>query len=265
MHKFNQLNQGSAYLRMKKQRQRAVNMNTIEGFTSSNTPQGYSCCSDCTPRYGFCPPTANDLQYEKDDDPTQRQAQMDKFNQLLSQYGGLYKDYMEDVNNYITHPPTGLLGQNVVVPQLGGAAPWGPGNEPPPPPSPACPPNTCVSYKGAKYRTLTGLNPNDPLGAPQAGGCESSSTASIPKGWQVAPANEDSKTVVGLYDWGCDVLILADGQGYNTKNYAANYDNTSPGAPFAAGNIYGTQLNTATPQVGGCSMAILLQTPPPVT
>ena len=271
MHQFNQLNQGSAYLGMRKQRQRSANMNIIEGFTNPNTPQAYSCCSsDCTPRYGFCPPTPDDLLYEKDDDPSQRLALMSKFNGLLSTYGGLFKTYNEDVINYVANRPndggpTGLWGQNVVVPQLDGPAPWGPGNEPPPPPSPACPPNTCVSYKGAKYRTLTGFDPNNPIGAPQDGGCENTSTASIPKGWQIAPANEDSTTVVGLYDWGCDVLILADGQGYNTKNYAANYDNTPPGAPFSPGNIYGTQLNTATPQVGGCSMAILLRVPPPAT
>jgi hypothetical protein len=124
MHKFNQLNQGSAYLRQRKQRQRSTNMNIIEGFANPPGPGAYSCCSsDCTPRYGYCPPTFDDLQFEKDDDPSQRQAQMNKFNQLLSQYGSTYKNYMENVVNYVASPPTGLVGQNVVVSQEGGEIP----------------------------------------------------------------------------------------------------------------------------------------------
>ena len=248
------------------------------GYKASCPAQGQaSSCSSTAgcPNYGFCPPTPADLLWKKDGCPGGSgvvgcKPPFDTLNTQRKNKTNYWTPYILDVSEYVLNRPndggpTGLWGQNVVVPQLGGPAPWGPGNEPPPPPSPECPPNTCVSYKGSKYRTLTGFDPNNPIGAPQDSGCENTSTASIPKGWQIAPANEDSKTVVGLYDWGTDVLILGDGQGYNTKNYAANYDNTPPGAPFSPGNIYGTELNTATPQVGGCYMAILLKTPPPVT
>jgi hypothetical protein len=290
---FPELNQGQAYLQRRNTVQQAMggHLNLIEGFAnppaavrpdavrpdaadwrdaagwhaSRNAGAGaYSCCSsDCTPRYGYCPSTFGDLQYEKDDNPSQRQAEMTKFNQLLSQYGGVYKNYIGDVSNYVTNPPTGLLGQNLVVPQLGGAAPWGPGHQSPPPPSPACPPNTCISYKGQQYRTLTGFNPNDPHGAPEAGGCDIEYTASIPKGWRIAPADADSIKVVGMYDWGVDVLVLEDGSGYNTKNYAANFAGTAPGALW--GSDIGVGLDTPTPNVAGCSMAILLKSPPHLT
>ena len=97
------------------------------------------------PNYGFCPPKQSDLLWKKDGCPGGSgvvgcKPPFDKMtSQINMQYGGpykdkapralggLYKDYMDDVNKYINNPPTGLLGQNVVVPQLGGAAsPWPP-------------------------------------------------------------------------------------------------------------------------------------------
>ena len=265
---YNQLNQGSAYLRMRKQRQRSTNMNIIEGFANPPGPGPYSCCSsDCTPRYGYCPPTFDDLQYEKDDDPSQRQAQMNKFNQLLSQYGSTYKNYMEDVVNYVANPPTGLLGQNVTVQQLSGPAPWGPGNEPSPP---ACPPDTCITYNGSKYRTLTGLNP---LAVGSA--CEDGNTDSIPVGWIVAPADAESKKVVGMYNWGTMVVILADGRTYNTKDYGIDvWPGQLPGQLSVCCNENGVNTDgvpwytmaagSSTPIVkSGCDMALLLKKPPP--
>ena len=74
------------------------------------------------PNYSYCPGTGDKLLWEKDDDLAKREAQMDKFNQLLSQYGSVYKNYMENVSQYIKNPPTGLISQNVVVSPLTGAA-----------------------------------------------------------------------------------------------------------------------------------------------
>jgi len=260
---FPELNQGQAYLRRRNEVQQAMggHLNLIEGFANPACRQASSwCSSDCTPRYGYCPPTFGDLQYEKDDNPSQRQAQMNKFNTLNQNYSSSMGDYMKDVSNYITNPPTGLLGQNLVVPQLDGPAPWGPGNEPPPPPSPVCPPNTCITYNGSKYRTLTGYDPNS-----TAWGCEMTTTGAVPRGWTVAPADDESKKVVGMYNWGTAVVVLADGHAYNTKNYG------SPGGLFGGypwpQYTWGIKLDTNNPQLQQlspmCEMAILLKKPPP--
>lgn len=86
-----------------------------------NIPLAPPAPGNC-PNYSYCPGTGDKLLWEKDDDLAKREAQMDKFNQLLSQYGSLYKNYMENVSQYIKNPPTGLISQNVVVSPLTGAA-----------------------------------------------------------------------------------------------------------------------------------------------
>ena len=122
-------NQGTNLLKLRKVRKREVlgNHKILEKFNNSpHTPQSYSSCGAASgkPRYGWCPPTSNDLLYEKDDAVIARQAQEDKLYNLMSQYGSLYKNYMENIHNYVSNPPGGLYGQNVYVPQLsGGAAP----------------------------------------------------------------------------------------------------------------------------------------------
>ena len=100
------------------------NRNYLNIKESFKNPQRISYCQNAPglPNYGYCPPGTYILKWEKDDDPTQREAQMNKFNRQLSQYGTLYKNYMEEVNKYIADPPTGNLGQNIQVSQLTGAA-----------------------------------------------------------------------------------------------------------------------------------------------
>ena len=122
-------NQGTSLLKLRKERKREVlgKHQILEGFNNlPNTFHSYSSCGSAAgkPRYGWCPPTINDLLYEKDDNVAARQAQEDKLYRVLSQYGTYYQNYMENVQNYVNNPPGGLYGRNVYVPQLrGNAAP----------------------------------------------------------------------------------------------------------------------------------------------
>ena len=120
-------NQGTNLLGLRNKRRKEVlgNHKILEGFDNPpDTPQSYSSCGADSgkPRYGWCPPTPSDLLYEKDDDVSARQAEVDKLYGLMSQYGTYYQNYMENVQNYITNPPSGLEGKNIYVPQLDGPA-----------------------------------------------------------------------------------------------------------------------------------------------
>ena len=118
-------NQGTNLLGLRKVRKKEVlgKHRILEGFdNASGSPQSYSSCGAEAgkPRYGWCPPTPNDLLYEKDDGPGLRQAQVDKLYGLMSQYGTLYKNYIENVQNYVNNPPGWIYGQNVYVPPCWG-------------------------------------------------------------------------------------------------------------------------------------------------
>jgi len=118
-------NQGTNLLGLRKARKKEVlgKHRILEGFdNASGSPQSYSSCGAEAgkPRYGWCPPTPNDLWYEKDDGPVARQAQVDKLYGLMSQYGTLYKNYIENVQNYVNNPPGWIYGQNVYVPPCWG-------------------------------------------------------------------------------------------------------------------------------------------------
>ena len=120
-------NQGTNLLGLRKVRKREVlgKHQILEGF-SPYAAQSYSSCGAAAgkPKYGWCPPSTNDLLYEKDDAVAARQAQADKLYSTLSQYGTYYQNYMENVQSYVNNPPGGLYGRNVYVPQMkGGAAP----------------------------------------------------------------------------------------------------------------------------------------------
>ena len=84
--------------------------------------------SKCTntpgcPNYGYCPPTSQSLLWDKDVGPTT----FNNINSLLSDQQQLYKDYITDVNQYVTNPNQSPVGRSIVVPQLtGGAFPWSP-------------------------------------------------------------------------------------------------------------------------------------------
>jgi hypothetical protein len=84
--------------------------------------------SKCTntpgcPNYGYCPPTSQSLLWDKDVGPTT----FNNINSLLSDQQQLYKDYITDVNQYVTNPNQSPVGRSIVVPQLtGGAFPWTP-------------------------------------------------------------------------------------------------------------------------------------------
>jgi len=118
-------NQGTNLLGLRKVQKFEVlgKRQTLEGFNNaSGEVQSYSSCGAeaGNPRYGWCPPTPNSLMYEKDDDPNARQAQVDKLYGLMSQYGTLYKNYIENVQNYVHNPPGWIYGQNVYVPPCWG-------------------------------------------------------------------------------------------------------------------------------------------------
>ena len=74
-------NQGTNLLGLRKVRKREVlgKHQILEGF-SPYAPQSYSSCGAAAgkPKYGWCPPTTIDLLYEKDDDVSARQAEVDK-------------------------------------------------------------------------------------------------------------------------------------------------------------------------------------------
>ena len=76
-------NQGTNLLKLRNQRKKEVlgKHRILEGFDNSmGNVQSYSSCGAASghPRYGWCPPTPNELLYEKDDDILERQAQIDK-------------------------------------------------------------------------------------------------------------------------------------------------------------------------------------------
>ena len=189
---FPELNQGRDLLKMRRVRQKRLlsNMSIIDGinnphqsiahYTSDSCPRyaycpqganvlienfeqrgncpgqgGISSCSTTSgcPRYGHCPPTAKDLLWIQDDDETARGNEMDKFNRQLSAYGTLYKVYMDNVQDYVTNPPQGLLGRNVIVPQLGGPAEPGPPSAVPPKQSLPCTADGAQKACEAKYGT----------------------------------------------------------------------------------------------------------------
>ena len=64
----------------------------------------------------FMNPSLPDLQYQKDDDDNELTALKYKFDNILSQYGHRYKDYMENVNNYILNQNSRLAGKNIQTP-----------------------------------------------------------------------------------------------------------------------------------------------------
>ena len=118
-------NQGNNLLGLRNVRKNEIlgKRQILEGFNNaSGEVQSYSSCGAeaGNPRYGWCPPTPNSLMYEKDDDPNARQAQVDKLYGLMSQYGTLYKNYIENVQNYVNNPPGWIYGQNVYVPPCWG-------------------------------------------------------------------------------------------------------------------------------------------------
>lgn len=148
--------QGTNLLGLRNKRRKEVlgKHRILEGFdNSTGGVQSYSSCGAAAgqPRYGWCPPNPNELLYEKDDAVLARQAQVDKLYELMSQYGTHYKNYMENVQNYVNNPPGWIYGRNVYVPPLGGGAA----------PCPSCPkgdqctncdPTTIAKNLGTQYQ-----------------------------------------------------------------------------------------------------------------
>ena len=116
------------------------NASSIDWGYKANCPaQGqFSSCSSNVgcPTYGFCPPTQAELLWKKDGCPggSGRVGCKPPFDTLKSQNHELrhmHKKYLHQVKKYVQSPPASgsppYPGQNIVVPQLTGAAsPWPP-------------------------------------------------------------------------------------------------------------------------------------------
>ena len=110
------------------------------GYKASCPAQGQASSCQLTsgcPNYGFCPQTPSDLLWKKDGCPGGSgvvgcKPPFDTLNSQRKNKTNYWTPYILDVSGYVLNRPndggpTGLWGQNVVVPQLtGGASPWPP-------------------------------------------------------------------------------------------------------------------------------------------
>jgi hypothetical protein len=97
-----------------------------------------------------------------------------------------------------------------------------------------------VEYKGLVYRTLDGTSPLDTSGSK----CQNY-YLDLPSGWALAADDADSLAVIRSYQWGTQVMLVANGRGYwvySGSFFDSRYLSTS-GSTYA---------------VTGCSLLILI-------
>jgi hypothetical protein len=70
-----------------------------------------------------------------------------------------------------------------------------------------------IAYAGQNYAALDGWSPTDE----DTSGCQSS-YLSLPDGWSIAQNNANSISVIASYPWGTDLMVLADGSQFYTRN-----------------------------------------------
>jgi hypothetical protein len=70
-----------------------------------------------------------------------------------------------------------------------------------------------ITYNSQKYAALDGWSPTDF----STQGCQST-PLNLPSGWSIAQNNAASIAVIALYPWGTDLMVLADGSQYYTRN-----------------------------------------------
>jgi hypothetical protein len=75
------------------------------------------------------------------------------------------------------------------------------------------PAGSIIPYAGQNYAALDGWSPTDE----DTSGCQSS-YLSLPDGWSIAHNNANSISVIASYPWGTDLMVLADGSQFYTRN-----------------------------------------------
>ena len=111
-----------------------------------------------------------------------------------------------------------------------------------------------VPYDGNAYATLDGASPTDSSNE----GCQSSYMA-LPEGWQLAPTDATVvENVIAPYYWGTNLLTMANGAAYFTKN-ADRFGNVMPGDRWLAWGQLDTQRSSESLyRVAQCNYRILI-------
>jgi hypothetical protein len=126
-----------------------------------------------------------------------------------------------------------------------------------------------VSYNGNTYSTLA-----DVAVGGTGSTCQSNYLA-LPSGWSIAPDSVDSQTVIHMYPWNCDVVVVASGNSYGASRYTQGLWNPNmllqSGSTYAAGSctlqiliIYGAASPTAVPTVAPAASPTAMPTAVPI-
>ena len=118
-----------------------------------------------------------------------------------------------------------------------------------------------VLFKGRQYRTLDGTPPTQ-----SSVGCQLTSLPMPAGGWELAPNNEDSQSVIASYGWGADCVLTG---GWGSRLTAAIRGPTACASPeliiewssysykprYCNSRILISRLSTVSPQSGATSYA----------
>ncbi len=108
-----------------------------------------------------------------------------------------------------------------------------------------------ISYNGRSYSLLSNLPVDGTTLYCQSNFIE------LPVNWVVAPDNQDTQFIVGAYRWSTHVVVLANGYGYYSANYA------SEGASTSATTLWGSRSLCSSSSsyypCGNCNQQVKIQ------